>query len=204
MLERIIATLKNRKAGMLGYEEALRTAVLLPLVEVEGKTCLLFEKRSSTLQHQPGEICFPGGREDPTDPQAQDTAIRETCEELGLMPENIMVIGELDTLMTPSSLVLRSFVARIKDSRQIQINPAEVERVFTVPLDYLLEYQPLEHKIILKPDFPADFPLELIPRGAAYPFRINKLKQYFYIWEDEIIWGLTARILHHFIDLLRC
>ena len=203
MLEGKMEALKNRKAGILGYEEALITAVLLPLVEVQGKTCLLFEKRSPTLQHQPGEICFPGGREDPGDHKAQGTAIRETCEELGLTPDHIIMIGELDTLLTPSSLVMRSFVARIKDSHHIQINPTEVERVFMIPLDYLLEYQPLEHEIILKPDFPDDFPLELIPRGASYPFRINKLKQYFYIWEDEVIWGLTARILHHFMDLIR-
>lgn len=203
MLTEKIEFLKNRKANILGHEHALKTAVLVPLVEVEGKTCLLFEKRSRTLQHQPGEICFPGGRKDPTDGQSQTTAIRETCEELGLTPGDIEMLGELDTLVTPSSLIMRSFAARIKDISLIQFNPAEVEKVFWIPLDYLLEYRPLEFELILKPEFPDDFPLHLIPQGVNYPFRINRVQQYFYIWQEEVIWGLTARMLHHFLELLK-
>lgn len=202
LLDRI-EDLKNRKANILGHEQALKTAVLVPLAEVEGKTGLLFEKRSPTLQHQPGEICFPGGRKDPADGQSQTTAIRETCEELGLIPDDIEMLGELDTLITPSSLIMRSFVARIKDISRIKINPAEVERVFWIPLEYLLEYRPLEFEVILKPEFPDNFPLYLIPQGANYPFRINRLQQYFYIWEGEVIWGLTARMLYHFLELLK-
>jgi len=79
---------------------------------------------------------------DPGDQQALDTAVRETCEELGITPDNIEVLGELDILITPSSLIMRSFVAWIKDSSLIQINPAEVEKVFAIPLDFLLEYGP--------------------------------------------------------------
>lgn len=202
LLERIEG-LRNRKANILGHKQAFKTAVLVPLVEVEGKTCLLFEKRSHTLQHQPGEICFPGGSKDPSDCQSQTTAIRETCEELGLMPDDIEMLGELDTLVTPSSLIMRSFAARIKDISRIKVNAAEVENVFWIPLDYLLEYQPLEFEMILKPEFSNDFPLHLIPQGANYPFRINRIQQYFYIWEGEVIWGLTARMLHHFLELLQ-
>ncbi len=203
MLEGKIADLKNRKADILGHEHALKTAVLVPLVEVEGKTALLFEKRSPALQHQPGEICFPGGRKDPADGRSQTTAIRETCEELGLTPDDVEILGELDTLVAPSNLIMRSFAARIKDIGLIKINPAEVEKVFWIPLAYLLEYQPLEFEIILKPEFPDGFPLELIPQGANYPFRTNRLQQYFYIWEGEVIWGLTARMLYHFLALLK-
>lgn len=203
MLADRIETLKNRRANVLGHEQSLKTAVLLPLVERDGKICVLFEKRSLNLQHQPGEICFPGGTKDPDDPQALDTAVRETCEELGITPDNIEVIGELDTLITPSSLIMRSFVAWIKDSSLIEVNPDEVDKVFMIPLDFLLQYGPKEHILRLKPDFSDDFPLQLIPHGANYPFRLNRLQQYFYLWEGEVIWGLTARILHHFIELLK-
>lgn len=203
MIFKRIDDLKNRKANILGHEQALKTAVLVPLVEVDGQVCLLFEKRSSTLQHQPGEICFPGGRKDPTDCDSKGTAVRETCEELGLTADDIEVLGELDTLVTPSSLIMRSFAARIKDVTRIKVNAAEVEHVFWIPLDYLLDYQPMEYEMILKPDFQENFPLHLIPQGGNYPFRINQLKQYFYIWEGEVIWGLTARMLHHFLSLLK-
>jgi coenzyme A diphosphatase NUDT7 len=198
-----IEALRNRRADILGHEQSLKTAVLLPLVERDGKICVLFEKRSPALKHQPGEVCFPGGTKDPDDPQALDTAIRETCEELGIETDNIEVIGELDTLITPSSLIMRSFVAWIKDASLIEVNPDEVEKVFMIPLDFLLEYQPQKHDLIFKPDFSNDFPVQLIPRGKNYPFRLNRLQQFFYLWEGEVIWGLTARILTHFIDLLK-
>lgn len=203
MLADRIEALRNRRADILGHEQSLKTAVLLPLVERDGKICVLFEKRSHALKHQPGEVCFPGGTKDPDDPQALDTAIRETCEELGIKTDNIEVIGELDTLITPSSLIMRSFVAWIKDASLIEVNPDEVEKVFMIPLDFLLEYQPQKHDLIFKPDFSNDFPVQLIPRGKNYPFRLNRLQQFFYLWEGEVIWGLTARILTHFIDLLK-
>lgn len=203
MLADRIEALRKRRADILGHELFLKTAVLLPLVERDGKIYVLFEKRSHTLQHQPGEICFPGGVKDPGDPQALDTAIRETCEELGITPDDIELIAELDTMITPSSLIISSFVAWVKDIRLIKVNPDEVEKVFMIPLDFLLEYQPEKYDLILKPDFSNKFPVQLIPRGENYPFRPNRVKQFFYLWEGEVIWGLTARILNHFIDLLK-
>jgi coenzyme A diphosphatase NUDT7 len=203
LLKEIIKKLHNRKANILGHEHAMKTAVLLPLVEIENNTFLLFEKRSLNLKHQPGEICFPGGKMDSADCDLQATAIRETCEELGITPNNIEILGELDTLVAPSNLIIYSFIANIKNVNYIKANPSEVDKVLYIPLKYLLETKPLEHEVILKPELTDNFPLFLIPQGANYPFRKNRIMHYFYIWEEEVIWGLTARILNHFISLLK-
>lgn len=202
-MENWIEKIKNYQPGIYGQKEALITAVVVPLVESRGKTCILFEKRSPTLEHQPGEICFPGGATEPGDRNPQVTAIRETCEELGLSPDDIELIGQLDTLAPPNGLILYPFVARLKDINRIQINQAEVEKVFWIPLEYLLQYQPKEYKTILQAKRAKDFPYHLIPQGINYPFRVNQVIDYFYIWEGIVIWGLTARILHHLLELIK-
>jgi hypothetical protein len=83
------------------------------------------------------------------------------------------------------------------------INQAEVEKVLLIPLKFFLENQPEVHYIETSARPPEDFPFHLIPYGRNYPFRRGRIPQYFYNWEGEIIWGLTASILHHFIELLK-
>ena len=64
-------------------------AVLLPLVKKEDGIHILFEERALTLNRQPGDICFPGGKVDFEDVNEEYTAIRETIEELGLKRDDI-------------------------------------------------------------------------------------------------------------------
>ncbi|MDD2586367.1 MAG: CoA pyrophosphatase [Syntrophomonadaceae bacterium] len=202
MLENKIATLQGRQPDILDHEKSSRSAVLLPLVKIASELYVLFEKRSYKLDFQPGEICFPGGGIEEFDGNPTNAAIRETCEELGVKPEQIEVVTPLDIMVSPFNTIVYPYLAYIHNCQHIRINPAEVENFFYVPLSYLLEHKPLYKTIPITPSIPADFPVELIPQGANYPFRHGSLPQYFYFWQDEVIWGLTARILHHFINLL--
>ena len=81
----------------LGLQEAAgEYAILVPLVQWEGQRCLLFETRADTLVgHQPGEVCFPGGRREHGE-TPRETALRETWEEIGIPPEEIRVLAPLD------------------------------------------------------------------------------------------------------------
>ena len=72
-------------------------AVLIPLVNTDGGDALLMELRSQKVR-QPGEVCFPGGRAEPGE-TAVEAAVRETCEELGVTPDMIEVLGELKPLV---------------------------------------------------------------------------------------------------------
>lgn len=194
--------LGKRTQNILGFEKSFLSAVLLPLVEMDGQTCILFEKRASDLKVQPGEICFPGGRIDRIDASPAQAAIRETTEELGLADEDISILAPLDIVASPFSAIIYPFVGQIHNPQEIKINSSEVAEIFYVPLNYLLEQQPIEQKLSLKVTFPEDYPFELVPGGKNYPYRDAIMPQQFYIWQDRIIWGLTARILHHFLDLI--
>lgn len=203
MLERKIRSFKDRRAKVLGHEQTSKSAVIVPLIRENQEIYVVFEKRAATLNRQPGEICFPGGVPEPEDKGSKAIAIRETCEELGIVPEDIDIVAPLDVMVHPFSSIIVPFLAFIRDRRRINLNLNEVERLLFVPLSYLLNAKPLIHNISMQPIMEDDFPFELIPNGRDYPFNCGNYVQYFYIWEGEVIWGLTSRILQHFIELLK-
>lgn len=197
-----LKALKGRTPQILGHERFFKSAVLLPLVEYQGEECVLFEERSRFLVRQPGEICFPGGRIEKTDTTSEAAAVRETCEELGLTPEDIEVIAPLDILVAPFNSVIYPFLCRIEDHDRIHPNH-EVESLLYVPLQYLLAAEPIFNYISVKLTPSEDFPYELIPNGTQYDWKSGIYPEYFYKWQGYVIWGLTARILRHFLDLVR-
>lgn len=200
--EKLMA-LRGRKPDILGHEACFKSAVAIPLVQHEGAWCVLFEKRSSTLDAQPGEICFPGGKIEPEDCGPSEAAIRETCEELGIDRGKIELLAPLDLLVTPFGLIIYPYLCLLQDNCDLGINPDEVETVFCVPLSYLINTEPMQRMISVKMAPPPDYPYDLIPNGRNYPWREGGYPQYFYLWEEHVIWGLTARILYHFISLLK-
>jgi len=203
LMEEKIKNLHRREAKILDHRRHFKAGVILPLIKQDDDFLVLFEKRSMNLSNQPGEICFPGGRCEPEDGGARNTAIRETCEELGMVHDDIELLADLDIMVSPFGILIIPFLAMLHNAESIKPNPDEVEKVFCVPLSYLMEHEPLRHQMSLSVTFPDNFPLDLIPQGKNYPFRQGILPQYFYIWEGEVIWGLTARILHHFIEMIK-
>lgn len=202
IIENKIASLAGRLPNILGHEEFSMSAVLLPLVYYNDELCVLFEKRSAELEVQPGEICFPGGTIEKSDRGEENAAIREGCEELGVKTGDIEIIAPLDIFVSPFNMIVYPFLARIKDYRQIRINKSEVDYIFFVPVQHLVNANPSQAKLELKPVFPESYPYDLVPNGRDYKYREAKYPQYFYLWKNEVIWGLTARILRHFIDLV--
>lgn len=202
-IQQIKQSLSNREINLLGHEDYHKSAVLLPLVERNGELSILFEVRAHHLRRQPGEICFPGGRIDPMDLHAQDTAIRETCEELGIEREKIEIIKALDFLPTKFGAMIFPYVARIHQHESITPSPDEVAEIFYVPLRDLLDMTPEQHYINIRFEPEENFPFDLIPNGKSYNWSKSRIIEYFYHYENYVIWGLTARILHHFLSLLK-
>jgi coenzyme A diphosphatase NUDT7 len=182
-------------------KQATKTAVLIPLVEVSGRTEVLFEVRAQTLKRQPGEISFPGGHEEERDPDMAHTALRETSEELGVSISDIRMLGPLDLFVAHSGLIVYPFVGKLLTYPRLDPNPGEVAEVFTVGLEQLLAMQPASHKVNLRPEPAPDFPFHWIPGGKDYPWRMGVSEQFFYPANGRIIWGMTARILHHFLEI---
>lgn len=198
-----LTNIKARQAQILDQHKNHRSAVLLPIVDYQGEECLLFEVRSRNLTAQPGEICFPGGGIEPEDQSPQETAIRETCEELSLSKADIEIIGPLDILVTPFQFIINPFVARLTDYQKIIPNENEVESVFYVPIDFFLNNPPQTYltKVTIAPQ--PDFPTHLLPNGKTYNWRAGSYPVHFYQYQEYIIWGITARIVNNFVEIVK-
>ncbi|GGJ81682.1 coenzyme A pyrophosphatase [Lentibacillus kapialis] len=202
-LESITNKIKDHTPAVLGHKQFMKSAVLLPLIQKTDELHVLFEVRSETMRRQPGEICFPGGRIDPQDKDPQSAAIRETTEELGISETKISDVSPLDYLVTPFGMIVYTHAGLINTDEQFNPNLSEVEEIFTVPLSFFLERDPEIYHVNLqvKPD--KTFPFDLVPGGENYNWRTSHIDEYFYIYGGKVIWGLTARILAHFVELMR-
>ena len=197
---KVRAMLAERPATIDKSDRLWEAAVLVPLVKNKSGVGILFEERSKQLTWQPGDVCFPGGKRDKVDKNLAQTAIRETCEELGVSPDNVNIYGELDYLVTHLGPILHPYVGSIHDLNEINPNKDEVERVFVVPLKVLLEQEPRKIRMQLANKAPKDFPYDLLPE---YPKARNRRKGYdvyFYSYKGHVIWGMTARVLHGFLE----
>jgi len=199
----ILQLFKERTPRILGSETFSEYAILLPLIEVNGQTHVLFEVRSLNMRRQPGEICFPGGRIDRNDSDEKAAAIRETSEELGIHTDTITDVYPLDYIVSPFGTIIYPYVGKINVSiKELKPNQAEVEEIFTTPLTYLQEREPDLYNIKFKMEPEESFPFKQIPGGENYNWQARNMKEHFYYYEDKVIWGLTARVLHHFVKLL--
>lgn len=203
-LDKLKHQLNQNQSQFIGEDTAFRSAVLIPLVQVEGEWHILFEVRSFTMRKQPGDISFPGGRIDATDESPLAAAVRETSEELGVDPKTVHVVGQLSPYITSSSFVTYPFVAIIDFDQIIHAyNKEEVEEVFTVPVKWLLDYEPYKHEVSVELVPSTDFPFEKIVNGVQYQWRKRSMEEWFFDYDKYTIWGLTARILKHFIEIIK-
>jgi len=199
--KRILNNLKGRKPRVLGEEDFFRVSVLLPLVEKDGEIHVLFEVRASHMRRQPNEVCFPGGKMDKSDRSEMDCAIRETTEELGIQASEISNVIPLDYMVSAFGTIIYPFVGVIEDVSKLRPNPDEVGAVFTVPLSYLQKTEPDRYKINFQVQPEDGFPFDLIVGGENYNWQPRQMDELFYTYDGNVIWGLTARILTHFLEL---
>lgn len=200
-INQIANTLLGRTPSILGHEKFIKFAVLLPLVEVKGDVHILFEVRSLKMRRQPGEVCFPGGKiEEGEDPQ--EAAVRETSEELGIKESEILDVFPLDYMVSAFGTIIYPFAGKISNRNAIIPNEAEVGEVFTVPLSFFKKNQPDSYKINFQVEPEDGFPFDLIIGGENYNWQTRKMDEYFYRTNGKVIWGLTAKVLTHFIELM--
>ena len=157
-------------------------AVLVPLVERDDGMTVLLTQRPGHLKSHPGQVSFPGGKTEPHDATAEDTALRETEEEIGLSREKVDLIGRLGQRTTGSGFKVTPVVGLIQPPFKTVPDPGEVEAVFEVPLSFVLDpsNQKIETRFI---------------RGIDHQF-------YVLPFENFYIWGLTARLLVALRDTL--
>ncbi len=196
-------TLKARTPGLMDSRRAY--AVLVPLVEHRGELHLLYEVRARTMRRQPGEVCFPGGRMEEGE-TAEECALRETWEELGIPSEQIRLLGRLDFIAHRASFLMQPVLGVVDSGAltpYLRPNPAEVEEYFLVPLSHLLETEPVEYTYELIPAPAENFPYELIGIPRDYRWQHGWENVPVYPWQGRAIWGLTGRITRNLVRICR-
>jgi 8-oxo-dGTP pyrophosphatase MutT (NUDIX family) len=192
-----------RPIGRYGY-----SSVLIPLVEKGGEVHLLYEVRADELKKQPGEIACPGGKMEAGETPEQ-TAVRETCEEL-LVPESaVRFIAQIDYIVSYSNFTMYACLGEIDaDALEAEPNRGEVKDTFLVPLSFFVENEPEVYVNRVVPVISEGFPLEKIHFKEGYSWREGKATVPIYTWTDpasgveRVIWGLTARLTHSFVELI--
>lgn len=201
-LDRLAEVVNGRIPKALDAEG--KYAVLIPLIKVDDDWEIIYELRAKTLKSQPGEISFPGGRVE-KDETFQETSVRETMEELLIQDDNIEIIGELDYLVSYSNFTIHCFLGVIKgiNLKDIKPNKDEVDHLFSVPVDYFLKNEPEKYELDLMTVENEEFPYNLLPNGKNYNFRKGKHPVLFYKYNDYLIWGFTARMTKHLMEIIK-
>ena len=181
----VIARLEARLAAY-DYQQVDQdhplAAVLVALADVDGEPSLLLTQRSEHLRIHPGEIAFPGGKQDPEDSNLLATALREADEEVALPSRLFNPVGVLDERVTRSHLRVTPCVGYLSELPELCPNPNEIAEVFTVPLSFFLCSENLIWDYVV---------YRGEPRYVAY-----------FQYQDYRIWGMTAMVIVNMVNVL--
>jgi 8-oxo-dGTP pyrophosphatase MutT (NUDIX family) len=177
--------LNNRSPRHIQNENLHYTpaAVLVPIFRMNGEYHLLFTKRAQGVKYHQGHISFPGGVVDETDRSPEEAALREADEEIGLLKDDVEILGPIDNSLTfVPPFIVHPFVGLIPHPYPFTINPREVEEIIEVPLKFFAS------QVSKNDSTHAE-----LERGIGYPeFR----------YHGELIWGTTASIVANFLTIL--
>jgi 8-oxo-dGTP pyrophosphatase MutT (NUDIX family) len=183
MKQRLKQILSQRQKQYIVDTRRIPAAVIVPLFIKNGECHILFTKRTEEVKSHKGQISFPGGTYDKRDKTLLNTALRESFEEVGLMADDIEILGELDDYPSvTSNFIITPFVGFIPWPYQFKIDSREVEEIIEAPVAVFMDDSNLH--------------LETEIWGK------ERNIVYFYHYKDRIIWGATARILSRFLGIL--
>ncbi|MCW4443551.1 CoA pyrophosphatase [Vibrio splendidus] len=163
------------RVSHISGDQLRKAAVVVGLVEREDGLHVIFTKRAAHLKHHPGQVSFPGGKHELSDPSMQFTALRELHEEVGIRSDQVKIVGQLPALSTISKFSVTPIVAMVDPDYEAIIDENEVASIFEVPATYVLDQAKLHsHTVNVK---------QIKHRVFAMPF------------EEHLIWGVTAQII---------
>lgn len=164
----------------------VHASVLIPLVVRDTGLTVLLTERTTHLSSHSGQVAFPGGKADPDDASAVDTALREAEEEIGLERRFVQVLGTLPVYTTGSAFIVTPVVALVQPDHAVTPNPHEVADVFEVPLDFLMD--------------PANHRRHAVDWAGASREWLSM--PYVDAKAERFIWGATAGMLRNFYRFL--
>lgn len=160
-------------------------AVLIPLACCGDEWRIVLTRRAETVEHHRGQVSFPGGACDPGDSGPEATALREAEEEIGLNPADVRLLGRMNDVVTITCYRVTPVVGVIPWPYSFRPARQEVARVFTIPLDWLARRE-------------NRYEQPFTPDGQSRPFPVVIYRSY----DDEVLWGASARIVLDFLEIL--
>ncbi|KDE40318.1 putative nudix hydrolase YeaB [Nitrincola lacisaponensis] len=180
MLSQAITRIQRHRSWCL-RQQGREAAVLIPITRSELHPELILTVRSALLNTHRGEVCFPGGKRDESDRELSQTALREAQEELGIASRDVELCGPLGQVVSKHHLHVTPWVGLVPSSLPLHPNPAEIARVFKVPLRFFLEQGPPEIE-------------RLIVEGQVWEMPS-------WVYDGERIWGLTAYMICELLNV---
>jgi 8-oxo-dGTP pyrophosphatase MutT (NUDIX family) len=185
---RIIRLLDERLAAARTHRSSQqarqRAAVLVPLLQVDGAWHLLFTRRTDTVLTHKGQVAFPGGAVEPEDPNVVHTALREAYEEIGLIPDQVKILGQMPDYVTVSQYAITPIIGYVFWPFEMILSADEVTRAFTIPLAWLANKANYEERLYTRSD------------GR------QEMLIFYQTYSGELLWGITARITIDFLAIL--
>ena len=157
-----------------------REAAVLLALTVESQPSLVLTRRADHLNDHAGEVALPGGMWEPEDSSLLDTALRESHEEIGLPPQQVELFATLPPRDTRLGVRVTPFVGRIAADVQLRPELAELDAIFRVPLDYLLDTGNLTR--------------------AAFTINEQDYSLPCYQYQGYTIWGFTLALVVEFLN----
>lgn len=176
-----VQTLKNRHLE----NDQIPAAVLIPVVQYNQEPVLIYTRRSDHLPTHRGQVSFPGGAIEENDDSPLDAALRETCEEINIHRKQIEIIGKLAPFDSQTGYFIYPFVGIVHDLHGLKKDDIEVKRIFCIPVSWLAD----PHHSRLK-DFKA-------PDGSLHKV------WFFDEYENETLWGISAKITKEFLSVIK-
>jgi 8-oxo-dGTP pyrophosphatase MutT (NUDIX family) len=164
----------------------MQAAVLMLIIRVQDEWHLLLTRRTNAVRDHKGQVSFPGGARELSDSSIEMTALRETKEEIGLNPLNIRLITKFPSVSTISNYCITPCIGTTFWPQEIFPEEMEVDRVFTIPLHWLMEEENWEFRTFLIP-------------GTLEERHTVIYKPY----DGEILWGISAQITHMFLNKIK-
>ncbi|MCY4488561.1 MAG: CoA pyrophosphatase [Deltaproteobacteria bacterium] len=173
--------LRTRIPEAVAGDDFRPAAVLAPIQERADGDYLILTLRAANLSSHSGQVAFPGGSVDPEDDGALAAALRESREEIGIDPDHVRIVGQLDQVVAGYNFLVTPFVGLIPHPYEFDPDPRETAAVFSVPVAALLRQDAL-----------------------TLDSRLSRRSEpiYHFQYEEWDIWGATARMVKQLLELV--
>ncbi|MGH9392053.1 MAG: NUDIX hydrolase [Vicinamibacteria bacterium] len=181
-IQQVVGAHKKLRLDIAGMRRSAVLVLLYPKGPGGGAPHLLLTKRTETVPQHKGQIAFPGGAQEHAGEGLLETALREAREEVGVAADGLEVMGELDDQWTVTNFVVTPFVAIAEKLPELRLNRDEISFALEIPLAQMLDRSRF--------------------REEAREWQGEPYTAYFFDYGEHVVWGLTARVLKQFLDLL--